>query len=1505
MFFLLIGALQIPYIQTKLTQKATTILSEKLNYPITVRGVDISWLDTAILEEVCVQDNNKDTLLYIQETYIDFQLLSLFSSNIKIDNVFLVNPKMNILYQKNNDQLNINHFINALVNLFKKEDNNTDNATTNIEILTATLHNASFEYYHTKKDSIKNIDETKQFNANHFSIVNVFTHLEKFNIQGDTIRIDIIHLSGHEKNHDFTIKDLNTQFLYTSKCLEFGELDAYIQNSYLSEYIRFDYEHLHNFGKFIDSVKITANLNKSIIYSKDLGYFVPDLLKYDDEWKISGNVRGTISNLKLKKFEFAFGNESKISGNINLEGLPKIQETFMQIHVKESLLNPNDLKQYLPTEYLDIAYLFGKTHFSTNLTGFSTNFVTDGLFKTSIGTIDTDLKFDINKKNQALSYYKGEVKTENFNLGKFLAMNQLGKLDMEGKIEGKGFKIENAQVRLDAKIHRLGFNNYDYTNISTDSAFFDKKSFHGAVSIKDPNLNVDIDGSFSLDGNQSVFNVNTSVKTANLLPLHLTKDDIRFEIGFSTLVFEGLKLDSIRGKGLIANSKIFYNNDSLPINFLSLDIKLNENQQKIVKLYSEYATVEMNGDFDFEDTYKELLYTINEYTAPFYNKEEKLVKNKYKENHHLFYNIELTNINPILNFIEPKLYIENNSKFFGQFMYGKEHNLQLHAVVDSFAYDKFAGKENTFFIDSHKSEKNLFEANYQLHNSYFYVENKPQMENTNIEALWKKDTIAFSSDFKQFNRSNTANLIGEIGLGKEKIGLHFIESEVNILKDKWVFPENNFVNFYKDSTVFTDFYIESNEQKIGLYGSYGKKESNLLSIKIEKFNLQNLKKISDIDLEGLASSDISIENFKDKQQLDGNLKIKKLATQGTVIGDIEGSWYWDNYLKWFVSNTKIVRNKRLILSLNGFYNFNDTINPLHYNIRFERTPLTIVEEFVGQHISNVKGYIDGNVQVGGNFKKPTFNGSPMLHCQGLTVNYLQTSYRFNDEITFKGDSILFKNFQLDDTKELSKIRVNGGIKHQFFNNLESNLRLHLDNSLLMDTKKEHNPLFYGKILASGNVHIKGAFDDLTISSKELRTEKGSAIYIPLNSEETISAKDYIKFVNRNLITSEIIEQTELLKKKVEENINLSGLLIDLNLFITPDTYFEIIFDEDAGEKIKAWGGGNVQVVVDTRGDFKMSGVYEIKKGSYNFTLANLINKKFEIAPNSKISWNGSPYDGNLNIQARYQQLASLIPLINDTTFINSNPTVRNGVKTSVLLNLTGSLLSPQIQFGIEIPNYPRYFEVEQAVQNFFSTINFNEQELNKQVFSLIALKQFSPLNQFSVNVGSTSAGTVSELLSNQFSSWISQFDENLQIDINLSGFDEEKNNLFRVRLAYSLLDGKIRLTREGNVTNVDNQQQLSNIFGEWTIEYLITNDGKIKMKAYNRNQNNMITSATGSNNTSMIYGVSLTHTADFDNLRELFKKNENTQEVETFDEPIDTSVPIDSTKVDSTLKKIN
>ncbi len=127
---------------------------------------------------------------------------------------------------------------------------------------------------------------------------------------------------------------------------------------------------------------------------------------------------------------------------------------------------------------------------------------------------------------------------------------------------------------------------------------------------------------------------------------------------------------------------------------------------------------------------------------------------------------------------------------------------------------------------------------------------------------------------------------------------------------------------------------------------------------------------------------------------------------------------------------------------------------------------------------------------------------------------------------------------------------------------------------------------------------------------------------------------------------------------------------------------------------------------------------------------------------------------------------------------------------------------------------------------------------------------------------------------------MSQVDENLQIDLDLSGLDAN-NSAFQVRLSYTLLNGRLRVTR-GGIIDAQNQSAAANIVGEWTVEYLLAEDGRYRLKMYNRNLQNNLAATNLGNQALTSAGVSIQYTQSFNSVRDLFrsrkKKNKMSQE---------------------------
>jgi hypothetical protein len=178
----------------------------------------------------------------------------------------------------------------------------------------------------------------------------------------------------------------------------------------------------------------------------------------------------------------------------------------------------------------------------------------------------------------------------------------------------------------------------------------------------------------------------------------------------------------------------------------------------------------------------------------------------------------------------------------------------------------------------------------------------------------------------------------------------------------------------------------------------------------------------------------------------------------------------------------------------------------------------------------------------------------------------------------------------------------------------------------------------------------------------------------------------------------------------------------------------------------------------------------------------------------------------------------------------------------------------------------------------------DEQELKRQVFSLIVLRRFSPMDAFSTS-GSI-YNSVSELLSNQLSYWLTQVDENLEINIDLGAMDQEAFNTFQLRLSYSFLGGRLRVTRDGTFTSNASQTNMAGMLGDWTLDYLLTPDGKLKVKMFSRsNFNSTTTTATGTQAT-VTTGVSLLHTQNFNQIKDLLHSSREKRREEMENNPL-------------------
>jgi hypothetical protein len=323
------------------------------------------------------------------------------------------------------------------------------------------------------------------------------------------------------------------------------------------------------------------------------------------------------------------------------------------------------------------------------------------------------------------------------------------------------------------------------------------------------------------------------------------------------------------------------------------------------------------------------------------------------------------------------------------------------------------------------------------------------------------------------------------------------------------------------------------------------------------------------------------------------------------------------------------------------------------------------------------------------------------------------------------------------------------------------------------------------------------------------------------------------------------------------NVDLSGIQLNFDLAVTNDADVQIIFDSKIGDIIKAKGNGNIKMEITTRGDFNMYGDYEIEQGDYLFTLKNVINKKFIIEKGSSIKWNGSPYNGIADITAAYHVKTSLFNL----NPIDSSAENKKRIDVDCLLSMKDKIFNPTITFDIDLPNS------DDTKKNLVKSHTSTEEEMNRQVFSLLILNSFTTESNILNSVGPGLGSTSTEMLSNQLSNWLSQINKNFDIGVNYHPGTQMTSEEMEVALSTQIFND--RLSIDGNVgvsSNQKNVSKASNIVGDVNLDYKLTD--RVHAKFYNKSN----TVDLLNSNSPYTQGIGILYRKEFDALSELFRK---------------------------------
>jgi len=1430
--------------QTWLAHRATEYLSEELQTKVSVGRVKLAFIKSAELEDVYVEDKRNDTLLYSKRINIEISGFSYKLKRLRLDKIELHDTRASVVKYKNDTTFNFQH----LVDYFSSDDTSVTANPWDVKYSRLSLNNIDFIFRNENEDQV--ISENMNFNNLHLR--NVSGNFSNIHFVNDSIYVRISGLRCDEQS-GFRLRSLNATAKIAPTSVMCRNLILETPGSYIKGSFAMRTKSYDDYSDFVNKVNLKAILTEGTkLHFKDIACFVKELNGLNKTVSLRGKINGFVNDIRVDQFNLRFGDHTNFLGNFTMRGLPDINRTLMNFDVRDLQVTKADLEKIPLYPFTDGKNLrlpneigkFGIIRYRGKYIGHVNDFISYGTFNSALGSISTDLSMNIDTVTK-VARYKGRIKTPGFNLGKLLGNPMIGVVAVEANVKGKGLMLSTIDAEFNGHIHSLVLNSYTYKNIEM-KASIQRNLFVGDLVSKDPNADFDFNGKIDFRKKMPDMDFISTVNKLDLQKLNFTKK----EGVLSTQILTRLSGDNINNlTGEINLDNTIYKDSEKTYRLSTFDLKLDQaTSDKTIQLNSNYFNLLVNGRFNFTNLPLAFNQFLNSYYPAFFdkNKGKTIYTDQFK------YKINIKKFNTIKELYLNNLMVSPNTIIEGDFDASK-NLVNFNLKSDSISVGSIKFNNNTVKSFSQNNKINLvftgdniqLSDSLKIYNYFSYFVSKDK--NTKFNFEWDNKTTP----------KNAGRFFGNMLFDSHQTTLTYDKIFITTHDSTWNLVTSNPTVFDSSGSIMINPLLFTNRgQSISLGGNLSGHPRDKLSLELGNFNLKQLSPLfgSALQIEGIIDGGVTVHQSLKSPAFSSNLDFHKLKVNGNDLGEglmkceynsSDKYLYIDGYTSLGFLNPFGEKVKNI--SFNGYYYLEKKEESL--DVTFEANPasLTVLNPLLAGIITFKTALIKGSGKVTGTPAKPAISGKFNLAKCEVKIDYTNVVYSMQGDIEILPDQIRFDEIKISDnliTKKQSG-SINGNIFHNNFKDMRLDYDINFNNMLVLSTTSKENSTFFGKAYATGNFGIYGFLNNVKLEVNA-KTEKGTQFSIALDGPSEVADKGFIKFVTRDTV-------------KTEET-HSSGFALDMNLKATQDAEAQIIFDAKSGDVIRARGNGDLQLKINNLGKFDMFGEYVISDGDYLFTLENFITKKFEIEKGSALNWSGNPYNAEIDITAVYRQRASIAPLFPN----DSSGTYKRRYPVDCQLFMKNKLLAPDISFGIELPT------IDENTRQKVKSAMLDESELNRQVFSLLLLKSFVTPLQYSsgggVSAGSAVAANSSEMLSNRISGWLNSLTEQVDIGVNYRPGSQMSNDELDIALSKQLLNNRLSIDGNFGVNNNQNTNS-TGLIGDVNVEYKLTEDGKLRIKGFNRsNDNTQITTSGG----PFTQGAGVAYRREFETWKELY-----------------------------------
>lgn len=1268
----------------------------------------------------------------------------------------------------------------------------------------------------------------------HMYFQDAYVHMDNVYYRLDSISGKINHTALKEQS-GLELIELRSYFVYTPQGAALTEMFVQTPQSILRDKLIVSYKSLDDLLKNLGAMEMDINLDKSKVAMSDALLFIPESIRDDyksyakESFSIEARLKGKLNdlNMGLFKFDGLAGTNVDLSGKI--KGLPDPEKLAYNFNIRNLNSNLTDIDPFLPEQIKQSFDLPNSFAVNGELSGGLYEYYPDLILKSTDG--DAYIKGHINIEHKDKENFDLFVKTDDLDIGKILKMSDdlVAKVTIEALAKGQSFDPAKMNANIQAKIFAAQAMGYNYHDIVLN-AMLEEGAGTFDLFGNDPNLHLNMLGEISLREKYPMVNAQMDVENLDLYALKFMSDTFKFKGRLST-DFISLDPDYPDGVLSISNGQIVLPSSNTTFDSLYLVSRPKDGVQDLYLNASNLIFARLTGRVPITKIGTGIMSHIDRHyhlgdttiTAQDYDYDMSL--NGYAVYH------------PILKTFLPNLYPFDSIQF----------NAQMDAVSLKLDMDIPQISYGGNILDSGYVRVNENKDTFNYSVGFKEFNNGPvRLRAPSLRGIIRNDSIYAVVNVKDSAMENQFAMGGSIhqDLSADS-SLTFIKlfRGINFDYQRWAVNPNNQIVISPQGLLFRNFQISKDDQSIAVQ-SQENRYGAPFDIDIKNLTLSNFTKMLSGDTliaDGVLNVDGNIDLSQEFMKVNADLAIQDLMIYNYPFGNLSLD-VTNPTANEYATNMNL-RGAGNDLRLNGSYYLKAVNgNHLDFDLKFNPFSLKSIEGLTFGTLKNSSGGLLGEVKIKGKPDAPVLDGFLEFFTMQTTIAMLGSPFKIDDQkVYFDKDRLRFSRLKIYDSQN-HEATVDGTVQFKTLSEFIANLNFRANKWYAIQSKKSDNPEFYGDLVLSSNLNIRGDVFAPRLDGNITIHDETDFTYAMLDhGPGLVDHEGIVDFYDGT-------DSLYLIEEQIRERRVARSSDVNVNVDIAKNAKISLMVDPVTGEGLQAQGQASLNAFMAPDGTIGLTGIYELEDGFYELKF-NVIKRKFKIQKGSTITLSGDPLDADADIVAVYKTNVAPYDLVVKQVAPEELNYYKQRIPLEIHLKIDGKALSPNLDFDIVMPEGASGVSsnVESLVSAKLTELRGNASEMNKQVFGILLLNKFIAENPFStVGSGMETAvkQTVGRFLSDQLNQIAGDLIDGFELNVDLDASDDystgSKMNRTDLNISASkrLFNDRVKVTI-GNNFGLEGAGQVENksvVPGNLAIDYNLTEDGRYQLRAYRTNE---------------------------------------------------------------------